>query len=181
LTEFKSGILDEALRGSDESGRIGRQHGITAPITGQASGGVAARQFGRGTQGYNLRVIGGNESYFAEDAKNRKSLQALPRLPGTYGDPSTTPAPPPPPITQAPSVIQAPTSAGEAQANAERKVIDQAIAGEANLAPDQKGAQGNIKLNVDVKAPRGTSVNADGDGAINQVKVNRTHTPDIEE
>lgn len=62
VERFKRDILEPVLKGSDLSSQPGK-----GAMTGNASAGVAARQFARGTPGYTLPAARGtSESYFRE-------------------------------------------------------------------------------------------------------------------
>jgi hypothetical protein len=74
VEKFKRDVLDAVLHGSDLSSRYG-----VGPITGNASGGLAGRQFSSGQPGFQIRLADGTmESYFNEEGRRLN----LPRFAG---------------------------------------------------------------------------------------------------
>jgi hypothetical protein len=74
---FKKNVLAPVLSGSDVTSQAG--HG---PMTGNASGSVAANQLKKGTPGFGMKIAGGQTEYlFNEEHRNLNGgKKALPRL-----------------------------------------------------------------------------------------------------
>jgi len=77
-TDAFVGDLQAVLAGSNYGGKYSGGN----LITGNASGGVASRQFGRGTPGFTMSTGSGPESYFSE-GPFRMSLGSFPSVPSS--------------------------------------------------------------------------------------------------